>query len=55
MNDYRITMVSTDPDSAAVFAIYRKGMTLHDTVEQAEAQYGPHFEAGAVAVAESVG
>ena len=50
MNDYRITMISTDPDSAVQFVIYTRAATKREAVDVANQQYGPHFEADRAAV-----
>ena len=54
MRDYRIVMLSTDPDSAVQFVIYPRAATEREAVDQANAQYGPHFEADRAAVTEIV-
>ena len=50
MHDYRIVMLSTDPDSAVQFVIYPRAATERDAVDVANQQYGPHFEADRAAV-----
>ena len=43
-------MLSTDPESAVQFVIYPRGATEREAVDQANQQYGPHFEADRAAV-----
>ena len=50
MHDYRIVMLSTDPDSACQFVIYTRAATKREAVDQANQQYSPHFEADRAAV-----
>jgi len=50
MQDYRIIMLSTDPESAVQFVIYTRAATEHEAVDVANQQYGPHFEADRAAV-----
>jgi len=50
MRDYRVVMLSTDPDSACQFVIYPRAATEREAVDQASQQYGPHFEADRAAV-----
>ena len=50
MNDYRITIISTDPYSEFQFVIYPRAATEREAVDQANAQYSPHFEADRAAV-----
>ena len=52
MRDYRIVMLSTDPDSASHFVIYIRASTERGAVDEANAQHGPHFEVDRGAVAE---
>ena len=52
MRDYRIVMLSTDPESAVQFVIYTKAATERDAVDQANKRHGPHFEVDRGAVAE---
>ena len=54
MQDYRIIMLSTDPDSAVQFVIYPRAATEREAVDQANAQYSPHFEVDRFAVTEIV-
>ena len=44
MQDYRIIMLSTDPNSAVQFVIYPRAATRREAVDVANQQYGPHFE-----------
>ena len=52
MNDYRITMISTDPYSEFQFVIYPRAATEREAVDQANGQYNPHFEVDRFAVTE---
>ena len=52
MRDYRIIMLSTDPESAVQFVIYTRAATEREAVDVANQQYGPHFEVDRGAVAE---
>jgi len=54
MQDYRIIMLSTDPESAVQFVIYTRAATERDAVDVANQQYGPHFEVDRFAVTEIV-
>ena len=50
MQDYRIIMLSTDPESAVQFVIYTRAATERDAVDVANQQYSPHFEVDRAAV-----
>ena len=50
MRDYRIIMLSTDPESAVQFVIYPRAATEREAVDVANQQYGPHFEVDRSAV-----
>ena len=52
MHDYRVVMLSTDPDSACQFVIYPRAATEREAVDQANGQYNPHFEVDRFAVTE---
>ena len=52
MRDYRVVMLSTDPESAVQFVIYTRAATKREAVDVANQQYGPHFEADRSAVTE---
>ena len=52
MRDYRVVMLSTDPESDVQFVIYTKAATERDAVDQANKRHGPHFEVDRGAVAE---
>ena len=52
MRDYRIIMLSTDPYSEFQFVIYPRAATEREAVDQANAQYSPHFEVDRGAVTE---
>ena len=52
MQDYRIIMLSTDPESAVQFVIYTRAATERDAVAVANQRYGPNFEAYLAAVTE---
>jgi len=52
MHDYRVVMLSTDPESDVQFVIYPRAATEREAVDQANAQYSPHFEVDRGAVAE---
>ena len=52
MRDYRIVMLSTDPDSAVQFVIYPRAATRREAVDVANQHYGPHFEVDLGAVTE---
>ena len=54
MQDYRIIMLSTDPESAVQFVIYTRAATKREAVDVANQQYGPHFEADRAAVTGSM-
>ena len=54
MRDYRVVMLSTDPDSACQFVIYTRAATKREAVDVANQQYGPHFEVDRGAVTEIV-
>jgi len=54
MRDYRIVMLSTDPDSDFQFVIYPRAATEREAVEISNYQYGPHFEVDRYAVTEIV-
>ena len=43
-------MLSTDPESAVRFVIYTRAATEREAVDQANAQYSPHFEVDRAAV-----
>jgi len=50
MRDYRVVMLSTDPESEFQFVIYPRAATEREAVDQANQQYSPHFEADRAAV-----
>jgi len=52
MHDYRVVMLSTDPESDVQFVIYPRAATEREAVDQANAQYSPHFEVDRGAVTE---
>ena len=54
MHDYRVVMLSTDPESEFQFVIYPRAATEREAVDQANAQYSPHFEVDRFAVTEIV-
>ena len=54
MRDYRIIMLSTDPESAVQFVIYIKAATEREAVDISNQHYGPHFEVDRFAVTEIV-
>ena len=54
MHDYRVVMLSTDPESDVQFVIYPRAATEREAVDQANAQYSPHFEVDRFAVTEIV-
>ena len=54
MRDYRVVMLSTDPESAVQFVIYPRAATEREAVDQANQQYSPHFEVDRFAVTEIV-
>lgn len=41
MRDYRIQLVSTEPESDFRFAVYRKGINEHEAVMTANKEYNP--------------
>lgn len=41
MRDYRIELVSTEPESDFRFAVYRKGINEHEAVKEANGEYRP--------------
>ena len=52
MRDYRVVMLSKEPESAVQFVIYIMASTERGAVDEANAQHGPHFEVDRGAVAE---
>jgi hypothetical protein len=50
MRDYRVVMLSTDPESDVQFVIYPRAATEREAVDVANQQYGPHFEVDRSAV-----
>ena len=54
MRDYRVVMLSTEPDSDFQFVIYPRAATEREAVDVANQQYGPHFEVDRFAVTEIV-
>ena len=52
MRDYRVVMLSTEPDSDFQFVIYPRAATEREAVDQANGQYNPHFEVDRFAVTE---
>ena len=50
MHDYRVVMLSTDPESDVQFVIYPRAATEREAVDVANQQYGPHFEVDRSAV-----
>ena len=54
MRDYRVVMLSTEPDSDFQFVIYPRAATEREAVEISNYQYGPHFEVDRYAVTEIV-
>ena len=50
MRDYKIIMLSTDPDNACQFVIYIRAATKLEAVDVANQQYSPHFEVDRFAV-----
>lgn len=41
MRDYRIELVSTEPESDFHFAVYRKGINEHEAAKEANGEYNP--------------
>jgi hypothetical protein len=54
MRDYRVVMLSTEPDSDFQFVIYPRAATEREAVDVANQQYGPNFEVDRGAVTEIV-
>jgi len=52
MREYRVVMLSTDPESDVQFVIYPRAATEREAVDVANQQYGPHFEVDRSAVTE---
>jgi len=52
MRDYRVVMLSTDPESDVQFVIYPRAATRREAVDVANQHYGPHFEVDLGAVTE---